>query len=137
VPATGLYTLTGTPYTWGGGSGTAGTPLTINFQVINQAAARMDLSGRRQASFPPALVAYPNPVKEGRFQVALPHTIQGEVAYELRSITGARLAAGKLELPNPESVLVFDFSRQMQVKGMYYLRFTGAALKGQVKVVRQ
>jgi hypothetical protein len=33
TPLAGKYTLTGTPYTAGGGTGTIGTPLTINFTV--------------------------------------------------------------------------------------------------------
>ncbi|NEU06751.1 hypothetical protein GZH53_00340, partial [Flavihumibacter sp. R14] len=36
TPAVGSYTLTGTPYTSSSG-GTAGTPLTVSFSVINQA----------------------------------------------------------------------------------------------------
>src|SRR5438046_4971807 len=37
TPAVGSYTLKGTPFSGSGGSGTAGTSLTINFSVINQA----------------------------------------------------------------------------------------------------
>ncbi|WP_216688109.1 InlB B-repeat-containing protein [Hymenobacter siberiensis] len=37
TPAVGSYTLTATPYTSGGGGGTAGTPLTLAFSVIDQA----------------------------------------------------------------------------------------------------
>ena len=35
TPAVGSHTLTVTPYTAGGGGGTAGTPLTVNFTVTN------------------------------------------------------------------------------------------------------
>ncbi|MDQ3289939.1 MAG: PKD domain-containing protein, partial [Bacteroidota bacterium] len=35
-PIAGTYTLKATPYSGAGGSGTAGTPLTITFRVINQ-----------------------------------------------------------------------------------------------------
>ncbi|RAK00208.1 putative secreted protein (Por secretion system target) [Larkinella arboricola] len=38
TPAEGSYTLTVTPYTGAGATGTAGTPLTMNFTVIDQAA---------------------------------------------------------------------------------------------------
>ncbi|MGY3090398.1 putative repeat protein (TIGR02543 family) [Hymenobacter sp. UYAg731] len=37
TPAVGSYTLTATPYSAGGGGGTAGTPLSISFSVSNQA----------------------------------------------------------------------------------------------------
>ncbi|WP_242918665.1 hypothetical protein [Pontibacter liquoris] len=36
APALGSYTLTATPYTASKGTGTAGTPLTVNFTVINE-----------------------------------------------------------------------------------------------------
>ncbi len=39
TPGVGNYTLTATPYTAGGGGGTAGTPLSIGFSVTNQTAA--------------------------------------------------------------------------------------------------
>lgn len=39
TPAVGSHTLTVTPYTGGGAGGTAGTPLTVNFTVTNDAGA--------------------------------------------------------------------------------------------------
>src|SRR5205085_3555973 len=36
TPAVGSYTLKGTPFSGAGGSGSAGTPLTVNFTVTNQ-----------------------------------------------------------------------------------------------------
>jgi hypothetical protein len=36
TPAVGPYTLKSTPYSRSNGSGTVGTPMTINFSVINQ-----------------------------------------------------------------------------------------------------
>jgi len=35
TPAAGSYTLTGTPYSQSGASGTAGTPLTVHFTVTD------------------------------------------------------------------------------------------------------
>ncbi|WP_457068143.1 InlB B-repeat-containing protein [Hymenobacter sp. UYAg731] len=37
TPAVGSYSLTGTPFTAGGGGGTAGTPLSVTFSVVDQA----------------------------------------------------------------------------------------------------
>ncbi|ADB42528.1 putative Ig domain-containing protein [Spirosoma linguale] len=64
TPAVGQYSLTATPYTNSGASGTAGTALTINFSVINQAPG-----GRLGATEPQELTGlqvtyYPNPFTE-------------------------------------------------------------------------
>ncbi|WP_106930601.1 InlB B-repeat-containing protein [Adhaeribacter arboris] len=44
VPTPGNYTLRATPYTLGSGGGGAGTPLTINFSVVDQALALYSLN---------------------------------------------------------------------------------------------
>jgi hypothetical protein len=70
TPAVGNYTLQATPFSGGGGTGTAGTAATINFKVINKApnGARM---ARKilNAVVPDAnqLNVYPNPSITGRF----------------------------------------------------------------------
>jgi hypothetical protein len=138
VPAVGLYTLVGTPYTGSGASGTAGTPLTVTFQVINQAAAaRMAVPAAPETRSNAGVMTYPNPVTEGRFQVALPRPVEGQVAYELTTITGVRVAKGNLQLSRPQSILDLNFTREMQASGMYYLKLEGSEMKYQIRVVRQ
>ncbi|GAB3025562.1 hypothetical protein GCM10027185_25910 [Spirosoma pulveris] len=44
TPALGAYTLTATPYAQAGGTGTAGTALTVSFTVINQASTSQQLT---------------------------------------------------------------------------------------------
>ncbi|MDO7852484.1 InlB B-repeat-containing protein [Hymenobacter convexus] len=44
TPALGSYTLLATPYTAGGGTGTAGPPLSVGFSVIDQAAGPFTLT---------------------------------------------------------------------------------------------
>ncbi|MDX2303544.1 MAG: HYR domain-containing protein [Microscillaceae bacterium] len=44
VFSTGTHTITATPYSSTGAGGTAGTPLTINFTVINQAANQLPIA---------------------------------------------------------------------------------------------
>ncbi|MBD2722164.1 InlB B-repeat-containing protein [Hymenobacter armeniacus] len=44
TPPVGSYSLTATPYTAGSGTGTAGTPLTLAFSVIDQAAGPFTLT---------------------------------------------------------------------------------------------
>jgi Secretion system C-terminal sorting domain len=65
----GSYTLVGTPYTGAGGGGTAGTPLTISFQVMNQPVtaplARKELAGpAAQMAVTNSITAYPNPFQD-------------------------------------------------------------------------
>ena len=43
VPALGTHTLTGTPYTQSGGTGTAGTPLSVVFTVIDSASSGLPI----------------------------------------------------------------------------------------------
>ncbi|MFD1143680.1 malectin domain-containing carbohydrate-binding protein [Larkinella insperata] len=60
IPPVGSYQLTGTPYTGASASGTAGTPLTISFQVINQApSAKIGAFG--QETDGESVVVSPNP----------------------------------------------------------------------------
>ncbi|MGV3642106.1 MAG: PKD domain-containing protein, partial [Adhaeribacter sp.] len=138
VPATGTYTLVATPYTSSGGGGTAGTPLSLSFTVVNQsAAARMDLSATGRTDQAVALRPFPNPSQDGRFQVLLPEAVTGEISYELVSLSGASLAKGKLDLSQPAALLDFDFSRQMQASGMYYLKLQGERFHNQLKLMRK
>ncbi|WP_247237863.1 PKD domain-containing protein [Telluribacter sp. SYSU D00476] len=63
TPAVGDYTLIGTPYTEGGGRGTAGAPLTISFRVTNQSASRIAAEAVDEVEHPEVLY-YPNPFTE-------------------------------------------------------------------------
>jgi hypothetical protein len=139
-PTLGAYTLVATPYTGSGGSGTAGTPLSITFNVVDgTSAARLATPAItwEPERFGSKLMPFPNPSFDGRFQVLLPEAVTGEIAYELVSASGARLTKGNLQLSKLESVLQFDFSRQMQHTGLYYLRLEGAQLKHRLKLMRQ
>ncbi|SOD92497.1 putative Ig domain-containing protein [Spirosoma fluviale] len=64
TPGTGQYTLTATPYKNSGGGGTAGTALTLNFSVINQAPGSR-LGATEPQDFDGLQVKYyPNPFTE-------------------------------------------------------------------------
>lgn len=150
TPAIGYYALKATPYSASGGGGTAGTSLTLNFSVINQAgfAAAKRMSGEASIkrnvqleqlmlkSEANTLKAYPNPSREGHFTVLVPAKFQGEVSYSLFSILGTRLAGGKLLLMKPVSSIDFDFSREMIASGMYYLHLESNKQKAYVELMR-
>ncbi|MGV3558193.1 putative Ig domain-containing protein [Larkinella arboricola] len=61
TPAVGSYTLTVTPYTGASATGTAGTPLTVNFSVVDQApAGRLSVFGNAETA-EMSIRTYPNP----------------------------------------------------------------------------
>jgi hypothetical protein len=66
-------------------------------------------------------MVYPNPTKDGRFNVLFPEEMEGEIGYSLISVSGNELTKGKLTLIRPTPVVEFDFSQPMQKAGMYYL----------------
>jgi len=141
TPAVGSYTLKATPYTAANGSGTAGTALTINFTVINKATATVNnvllTDEMEQTNTLLHLAAYPMPTPFGHIQVKLNKEISGNLTYLLVSATGAKLASGNFSLAQPSSVVPFDFSRQMKVTGVYYLRLEGEKIKANIKLMRE
>ncbi|WP_449555731.1 PKD domain-containing protein, partial [Hymenobacter terricola] len=140
TPPLGSYSLTGTPFSGGGGSGTAGTPLTVAFTVTNQgarpaASAKTSLATTQSALLLAPATAYPNPTS-GRFVVALPAGWQGDASYVLLSEAGATLAQGKRPVAESTRELAFDFSAETQATGAYYLHLAGKNLKSTIKLER-
>jgi glucose/arabinose dehydrogenase len=127
--AVGNYTLQATPYTGSSGAGTAGTPLSISFSVVNQAARAAAPASpapaaplvNTQAQAPLSLKAYPNPSHDGQFQVSLSKPLGGAVSYTLVSALGQGLLSGQLRLDPGSTQLQLDFSRVMTSQGVYYL----------------
>jgi N-acetylneuraminic acid mutarotase len=139
TPPVGSFTLKGTPYSASGGAGIAGRALTVSFSVTDQAVAAMQREAKtaenpamKQSALTVAK-AYPNP-HEGRFTVMLPEKFEGEVSFMLISLSGTKLAGGKLLLRHPESTLTFDFSKEMISSGLYYLFLENRECKAFAKV---
>lgn len=59
TPAVGSYTLMATPYTASGGTGTAGTSLTVNFSVVDQPATTSTTTQTQSIS---QVKVFPNPI---------------------------------------------------------------------------
>jgi hypothetical protein len=141
-PAPGSYTLTATSYTERNAKGHGGTPLTIRFTVVRKPAAtlapRMEQPPQAvRAELVPSLTLYPNPTSDGRLQVQLPGQVQGRVRYSLLSAVGRKLAEGTVTSANAGTLLSFDFSRQLRVPGLYYLRLEGADVHQVLKIMRR
>jgi hypothetical protein len=138
----GSYTLTATPYTGGGGWGTPGTPLTLNFSVIDQpsSGAVTRLAETQQPALPDPRqmeTLYPNPTWDGRIKVQLAEKIQGKITYWLVNAVGQKLDEGSINLVQPTRLLGFDFSSQIHTIGVYYLRLEGENLKAVLKIMRE
>ncbi|GAB4093030.1 malectin domain-containing carbohydrate-binding protein [Flaviaesturariibacter terrae] len=145
TPATGSYSLTGTPYSAAGGTGTAGTPLTVSFTVIDNAAvtrtatpANAALAGLGKDEATPddlPLAVYPNPSASRRISVQFPLPLQGELSYALYSGTGDRLLLEKQSLPAATLLLELDFSRYSLADGVYYLELSAGSYRKTVQVL--
>ncbi|MCU7551871.1 choice-of-anchor D domain-containing protein [Chitinophagaceae bacterium LB-8] len=143
TPPTGSYTLKATPYSARGGTGTAGSPLTIAFSVTNQATS--SIQGLETNAQEPlmqqtpfiAAKAFPNPANSGSFTVLLPQKWEGEVLYTLVSAAGNKAANGKISLIKTTEVINFDFSREMIAPGFYYLYLQSKEYKTSIKLMKE
>ena len=144
TPPAGSYILTATPYTAGG---TAGTPLTIAFNVadgvdhttqVSPTGSPATVAGK--AAGRPKLAAlvnaYPNP-SDGQISLLLPEALQGEVSYTLVSALGAKVSSGTLQALNGATAFRLDFSRQMQNPGIYMLHLTSEHAQAHLKLLRR
>ncbi len=116
TPPLGSYTLQATPYTGGGGSGTAGTPFSISFAVTDTPTnSGTGLTARL------SMEAVPNPSPDARYRLLLSAPIQGEWHYQLRSDMGRELARGTRKLLLPTQELSFDFGPVLPAEGLAHL----------------
>ncbi len=134
--AVGSYILQATPYTASGSTGTAGTPLSISFSVVNQVAraGMAPATGQLPAAAASAR-AYPNPSADGRYHLRLPAAWQGAVRYRLLTALGATVAAGTL--PADASAPALDFSATINASGCYYLLLENDCGIARLKLLRQ
>lgn len=105
----------------------------LNFKVINNPENVILNSTTTEIR---TLKAFPNPSYVGRFTVMLPKQIQGEVSYSLVSMSGARLANGKLSLQKPTLILEFDFVKQMLHSGAYFLYLDSKEINGKCQLIK-
>ncbi|GAB3853112.1 hypothetical protein GCM10028822_21540 [Hymenobacter terrigena] len=134
TPAVGSYTLTARPYTAAGGTGTAGTALTISFSVSN-AAARVAAATTSSGQALALAVAYPNPSPNGHYRLLLPATFTGAVRYRLLSVLGQTLASGTL--PAGAHAAELDFAQPLSGTSLSYLLLDDGRLTARIKLLRQ
>lgn len=80
TPATGNHTLTGTPYTGGGATGTAGVAKTITFSVVNSARTALENYSKGNGNY--VLSLHPNPASD-YVTVQLSSADEREISFSL------------------------------------------------------
>ncbi|WP_211325357.1 DUF5060 domain-containing protein [Larkinella arboricola] len=131
TPAVGSYTLKATPYSGAGATGTAGTPLTISFSVINQSS-----SGRAGAIASAEdqeleVLCYPNPFQQA-FTLKLTGSSEGKLPLFVYDGHG-RLV---FELPDCHSEQEINPGHQL-APGLYVLQIGEGQRAKRYKLVKQ
>ncbi len=147
VPALGSYTLKSTPYTSSGGTGTAGTSLTINFTVVNQttmlatstlstemfASEESELSADpddnneaattqetviQESDFAETMAVYPNPATN-KLQIEASELSNSSVTIRMFNQTGMAVLIKTIDTNNNGLDYVLDISEL--ISGRYIL----------------
>ncbi|WP_247237823.1 PKD domain-containing protein [Telluribacter sp. SYSU D00476] len=121
TPALGNYSLTATPYTEASAKGTAGTPLTINFSVVDQAGARLAAEGSADAEVL-EITFYPNPFAE-TITLQVRGKGEGKLPAVLFDVTGRVV----MQLEDLQAEQTITFGNEV-APGMYFLHI-GAGRK--------
>ncbi|NEU07918.1 T9SS type A sorting domain-containing protein [Flavihumibacter sp. R14] len=127
TPATGAYTLKATPYSSASG-GTAGTSLTINFSVVDQASAfTFSLPDYNSGyveminSTSKLAFVYPNPAMQN-FMVKFTVQEKSEWKFLLYNSSGYRLQLPTVNLEEGTGLVSFDLRPYNVSPGIYYLK---------------
>ncbi|GAA4341535.1 malectin domain-containing carbohydrate-binding protein [Flaviaesturariibacter amylovorans] len=142
TPVLGAYTLQGTPYTGSGATGTAGTVLTVRFNVVNNP-PMVTSRGRGGAQASKETVAvpgeqelkiYPNPTS-GRLALRFSEAVSEDVTYLLYGPAGNRIGSGVQPLGKPAAEVAIDLSRHNLANGVYYLEVKSGQWRKTVRVM--
>jgi hypothetical protein len=132
TPAVGSYILKATPFSGSSGGGTVGTPLTINFDIVNQPvlisspnntfSPLIESSEKLIPNSNSSLVSvYPNPVRESFF-VKLSVKEKSEWQFVLYNTLGHSIQLPKANLEKGMEMISFDLGKYELLPGLYYLR---------------
>ncbi|WP_175574454.1 HYR domain-containing protein [Algoriphagus marinus] len=138
LPA-GNYTLTAIPYSLGGRRGVVGEVNRITFTITdtNEAFRKTTETGNATGSTenkvmekeipntmedqgPDTLIAFPNPIKDGKVSIRDSKFERGTVKYVLYSANGMKLREGETEIGELKTIRL-DFSGNVTQAGMYIL----------------
>ncbi|ADB36683.1 SprB repeat-containing protein [Spirosoma linguale] len=135
TPALGTYTLTATPYSSVGGTGVAGTPLTVSFTVINPAAARLAV-GRVETSIDDnwQVRVLGNPVVGSEVVIDVSGAQGQSLVYTLTDAVGKLIDTRQVAQPN--AVERQTLSTGSQGAGLLLLQISTPARRQTVKVLK-
>ncbi|WP_158267430.1 PKD domain-containing protein [Adhaeribacter arboris] len=142
---TGDYTLKSTPYSGSNGSGTAGTPLTVNFKIINQATSaainystisQVDSTSNANSSItnghkmpevnaakPASLTSFPNPFQN---QTTIQFTFAQEEDYKLEvyNLSGELVSLLKSGKAVAGETVQVSWNASQNKNGIYIIKLT-------------
>ncbi|WP_299991843.1 T9SS type A sorting domain-containing protein, partial [uncultured Pontibacter sp.] len=126
-------------YSGSNGTGTAGTPLTITFTVVDRESTALTKNTLQEQRSPEAIRAayvYPNPSSDGRVKLAVFSENHEQLQYSLVNSIGERLYSGTLTKEASSNHVDFDFSEKMKAPGVYFLRVEGPSVKRVFKLMK-
>lgn len=128
-PAVGAYTIQATPYSATNATGTMGTPLTLNFSVINFT-ARMSVAENASEEMASVQASFtPNPVKD-KLTIRFNERITGNVASSITDAMGKNYLEESRLLDDSE--MEIDLSTLNMVSGIYFVKIVSDHLKTMV-----
>jgi hypothetical protein len=120
TPAVGSYTLKATPFTASGGTGTAGTSLTVSFNVIDQAATTSTMMEDPTIS---QVKMYPNPSTKNEVHIEVLNTgQQGKATLWLMDMSGHLLEVQYLPIDHKGNVSTILTSTRQLPPGIYLIQ---------------
>ncbi|WP_340076835.1 T9SS type A sorting domain-containing protein [Leptobacterium sp. I13] len=136
---TGNYAITATPYSSSGATGEAGTPLNINFEIIDTAVGNKIIITPTKRMIPdynsPILknnfYIFPNPIKNGTFSINLPN-VEGKIHCTLYSSLGILIINRTLIKKKENPYIHFNLSNALIESGTYYLKMEGGNLNNPI-----
>ena len=145
-PLLGSYILTATPYTQSGGKGNAGTPLTINFSVVNSTESKIDNEseeGNVITGSTPSVnteetgikLAYPNPIEDILYIKWV--GTKGKINVHLIDPLGRTIFQETLFVKESDDVISIDLSHINIDPGIVFLRIDSEGKTGKmIKLIK-
>lgn len=122
----GDYELTATPYSLPDGAGTAGTPLTINFKVIETADVLSVAHDIKQESI--TLEVYPNPSFES-FTFSLESKESGAAKAEIFRLDGSRIETILDAHTSAGDMVQFTWNSKNLPQGVYLCKYSSGKMQ--------
>jgi hypothetical protein len=139
TPALGNYTLTATTYSGKNGTGTPGSPVTINFSVVNQAAAKVANVNNPSKGLEDledlVLIAYPNPF-HGELKVSIETQNPEPATLTIMDVLGRSIYHQQVELQNGKAFITIPENPAI-ITGVYLLGIQQGSQQKIIRIIRE